>query len=116
MKTLLAIVSIVLVCTGIFAQTVVKPGLTDDEINDLSSNLAMKLILNDSQENEIISLLKSYRSDLSKVMGSSVQESQNKVMSATNEKIVALLDSKQQMKFNVISADWWDSVQKAQNN
>jgi len=37
-------------------------------------------------------------------------------MSATNEQIVKLLDSKQQMKFKVISADWWKSVQEAASN
>lgn len=116
MKTLFAIIFTLFLTMNGFSQTKGTAELTDEEINQLSSNLAMKLILNDSQENEIVSLLKSYRSDLTKVMGSSVKESQNKVMSATNEKIVAMLDSKQQMKFNVISSDWWDSVQKAQNN
>jgi len=116
MKTLFAIILTLFLTMNGFSQTKGKAGLTDTEINELSSNLAMKLLLNESQTTGIENLLKTYRSDLAKVMGSSVQESQNKVISATNEKIVALLDSKQQMKFNVISSDWWDSVQKAQNN
>ena len=49
-------------------------------------------------------------------MGSSVTESQNKIMKATNEQIVSLLDSKQKMKFNVVSSDWWKSVQEAESN
>ena len=116
MKILLATVFLLFVTSNGFAQSVSSSGLTDKEITELSSNLAMKLILNDSQTTAVENLLKNYRSDLTKVMGSSIQESQNKIMSATNEQIVALLDSKQQMKFNVISSDWWESVQKAASN
>ena len=116
MKTLLTIIPILFLFATGFAQSGASAGLTDKEITDLSSNLAMKLILNDSQTTAVENLLKNYRSDLTKVMGSSVQESQNKIMSATNEQIVALLDSKQQMKFNVISSDWWKSVQEAASN
>lgn len=116
MKTLAIILSILFYLTSATAQTSTKPGLTDDEINQLSSNLAMKILLNDSQTTTVTNLLKTYRSDLSKVMSSSIQEAQNKLISSTNAQIVALLDSKQQMKFNVISADWWKSVQEDQNN
>jgi signal recognition particle GTPase len=116
MKTLAIILSILFYLTSATAQTSTKPGLTDDEINQLSSNLAMKILLNDSQTTAVTNLLKTYRSDLSKVMSSSIQEAQNKLISSTNAQIVALLDSKQQMKFNVINADWWKSVQEDQNN
>ncbi|MFI5236972.1 MAG: hypothetical protein ACHQLA_03440 [Ignavibacteriales bacterium] len=116
MKTTAILLSIFFYFGTVSAQTNNQPSLTDNEINELASNLAMKILLNDSQEAAIENLLKSYRSDLSKVMGSSVVESQNKIMTATNEQIVALLDSKQNMKFNVISSDWWKSVQEAQNN
>jgi hypothetical protein len=116
MKTLAIILSILFYLTSATAQTSTKPGLTDDEINQLSSNLAMKILLNDSQTTTVTNLLKTYRSDLSKVMSSSIQEAQNKLISSTNAQIVALLDSKQQMKFNVINADWWKSVQEDQNN
>ncbi len=116
MKILIIILSVLFYLTSVQSQTDKKAGLTDDEINQLSSNLAMKLLLNDSQESEVVNLLKSYRSDLSKVMSSSVQESQNKIMTSTNEQIVSLLDSKQKMKFNVISSDWWKSVQEALSN
>ena len=116
MKMLAIILSILFYLTSVTAQTNTKAGLTDDEINHLSSNLAMKILLNDSQTTAVTNLLKTYRNDFSKVMSSSVQEAQNKLMSSTNEQIIALLDSKQKMKFNVISADWWKSVQEAQNN
>ena len=116
MKTLAIILSLLFYLTSVTAQTNTKAGLTDDEINQLSSNLAMKILLNDSQTTAVTNLLKTYRSDLSKVMSSSIQEAQNKLISSTNAQIVTLLDSKQQMKFNVISADWWKSVQEAQNN
>ena len=116
MKPLLTILALLILFSTGFAQSGSSVGLTDKEITQLSSNLAMKLILSDSQTTAVENLLKNYRTDLTKVMGSSVQESQNKIMSATNEKIVALLDSKQQMKFNVISTDWWKSVQEASSN
>lgn len=116
MKTLVIILSIFFYFNTISAQTNVKPGLTDAEITQLSSNLAMKILLNETQTSAVKNLLINYRSDLSKVMGSSVAESQNKIMTSTNEQIVALLDSKQKMKFNVVSSDWWKSVQEAQNN
>jgi len=116
MKTLAIILTLLFYSVMVSAQTNTKTGLTDDEINDLTSNLAMKLLLNDSQISAVTNLLKTYRADLSKVMSGSVQEAQNKLISATNTQIVSLLDSKQQMKFNVINSDWWDSVQEAVSN
>jgi signal recognition particle GTPase len=116
MKTKLIILSLFFYYLTVSAQTNAQPGLSDDEISQLSSNLTMKLLLNDAQKSTVTNLLKTYRSDLSKVMSSSVQEAQNKLMSSTNEQIISLLDSKQKMKFNVISSDWWKSVQEAQNN
>ena len=116
MKMLAIILSILFYLTSVTGQTNTKAGLTDDEINQLSSNLAMKILLNDSQTTAVTNLLKTYRSDFSKVMSSSVQEAQNKLMTSTNNQIISLLDSKQLMKFNVISADWWKSVQEALNN
>ena len=116
MKALAIILTLVFYFINVSAQSDKQTSLTNEEITQLSSNLSMKLLLNESQTNSVTNLLKTYRSDLSKVMGSSIAESQNKIMSATNEQIVALLDSKQKMKFNVISADWWASVQKAQSN
>lgn len=116
MKTIAIIISIFFYFGLVLAQSSDKPNLTDTEINELASNLAMKILLNDSQEAAVVNLLKSYRSDLGKVMGSSVAESQNKIMTSTNEQIVSLLDSKQNMKFSVISSDWWKSVQEAQND
>jgi signal recognition particle GTPase len=116
MKKLALILAIFFYFATAWSQSSLKSGLTDEEINELSSNLAMKLLLNESQTNSVTELLKTYRSDLSKVMGSSVAESQNKVMKSTNEQIVALLDSKQKMKYNVVSTDWWKSVQEAVKN
>lgn len=116
MKTALSLITLLFLFSTVFAQSGSTTGLTDSEITELSSNLAMKLILSDTQTTSVENLLKNYRTDLTKVMGSSVQESQNKIMSATNEQIVKLLDSKQQMKFKVISADWWKSVQEAASN
>ncbi len=110
MKTLaIIILSVLFYLTSATAQTNTKIGLTDDEINELSSKLAMKILLNDTQKSAVTNLLKTYRTDFSKISSSSVQESQNKLISSTNEQIVALLDSKQQMKFKgwIIIRNWW---------
>ena len=119
MKTLVVILSILFYLTSVTSQTNAKPALTDDEINELTSNLAMKILLNDSQKTAVTNLLKTFRTEFSKIgtgSSESVQESQSKLISSTNSQIVALLDSKQQMKFNVINSNWWKSVQEAQNN
>ena len=116
MKTLAILLFSFFYFTNLPAQDNVQAGLTDNEITQLSSNLAMKLLLSESQTKSVEDLLANYRSDLSKVMSASVKEAQNKIMTATNEKIVALLDSKQKMKFNVVGPDWWESVFEATNN
>ena len=119
MKTLVIILSILFYLTSVTAQTNAKPVLTDDEINELTYNLAMKILLNDSQKTAVTNLLKTFRTEFSKIgtgSSESVQESQSKLISSTNTQIVDLLDSKQQMKFKVINSDWWKSVQEAQNN
>ena len=116
MKTLTIIIISLFYFTNLQAQDKTQLGLTDDEINQLSSNLAMKVLLSESQTKSVEDLLGNFRSDLSKVMSASVVEAQNKIMAATNDKIVALLDSKQKMKFNVIGTDWWKTVLEATNN
>ena len=116
MKILTIIFITLLYFTNMQSQNKMQAGLSDDEINQLSSNLAMKLLLNDSQTKSVEGLLKGFRSDLSQVMSASVVEAQNKIMAATNDKIVALLDSKQKMKFNVVGEDWWKTVLEATNN
>ena len=116
MKILSVLISVFVFLGLASAQTDTKSSLTDQEINELSSQLGMKILLSDNQIKSVENLLKNYRSELSKVMSASVEEAQNKIISATNAQIVALLDSKQQMKFNVIGTDWWDSVKEATNN
>jgi len=116
MKTIAIILISLIYFTNLQSQNKVQPGLSDDEINQLSSNLAMKLLLNDSQTKSVEGFLKGFRSDLSQVMSASVVESQNKIMAVTNDKIVTLLDSKQKMKFNVVGEDWWETVLEATNN
>lgn len=116
MKTLIIILSVVFYLTTAIAQTNSKAAFTDEEINELTSNLAMKILLNDSQKSGIINILKTYRAELAKTNSGSVQETQSKLIASTNAQIISLLDSKQQMKFNVISSDWWKSVEKAESN
>ena len=49
MKHLAIILTVLFYFISISAQTKTQAGLTDDEINQLSSNLSMKLLLTKSQ-------------------------------------------------------------------
>ena len=58
MKTLATISIMIFLCATMFAQTNMKSNLTDDEINDLTNKLVMKLLLTDSQKSTVSGLLK----------------------------------------------------------
>ena len=113
MKTISTIILIILGLTSVFAQNSGKPTLTDEEINELSAKLAMKLLMNDAQKASTVNLLKSLRTDVEK-MKSVSEETTNKdkeaIISSINSQIEALLDSKQKMKFSVLQKEWWASV------
>jgi hypothetical protein len=113
MKTLVSACIIILICTAMFAQTDVKSSLTDDEINDLTSKLVMKLLLNESQKSGVTKLLKTYRDELEKineVSGETGDSDRQELMDKINSQIEALLDSRQKMKYDVLKKDWWNSV------
>ena len=102
-----------------FAQTDMKSNLTDDEINDLSSKLAMKLLLNESQKSAVSGLLKTYGSELQKITAGSGEiryKDKQELISSINSQVESLLDSKQKMKYDVLEKDWWSSIISAENN
>lgn len=102
-----------------FAQTDMKSNLTDDEINDLSSKLAMKLLLNESQKSAISGLLKTYGSELQKITAGSGEiryRDKQELISSINSQVESLLDSKQKMKYDVLKKDWWSSINSEEND
>jgi len=96
-----------------------KSNLTDDEINDLSSKLAMKLLLNESQKSAISGLLKTYGSELQKITAGSGEiryRDKQELISSINSQVESLLDSKQKMKYDVLKKDWWSSINSEEND
>ena len=97
----------------VFGQNGAKSSLTNEEINELSSKLAMKLLLNDSQKSSITNLLKTYSTELTKInsgSGESIYKNKEELSSSINSQIKSLFDSKQKMKYDVLEKEWWASI------
>jgi len=97
----------------LIAQTEIKSRLTDEEISDLTSKLAMKLLLNDSQKSAVTGLLKTYGSELEKITAGSgevIYKDKQELISSINSQVESLLDSKQKMKYDVLKKEWWTSI------
>lgn len=119
MKTIASISIMIFICAAMFAQTDMKSNLTDDEINDLTSKLVMKLLLNESQKAGVTNLLKTYRTELEIINSGSGEASykdKQELMTSINSQIESLLDSKQKMKYDVLEKDWWNSINSAEND
>ena len=119
MKTIGRIIFIIFSCALVFAQVDMKSNLTDDEINDLTSKLAMKLLLNDSQKSTVSELLKNYGSELQKITAGSGEiryKDKQEFISSINSQIESLLDSKQKMKYDVLKKEWWSSINSEEND
>jgi len=103
----------------LIAQTDMKSNLTDEEINDLTSKLAMKLLLNDSQKSAVSGLLKTYGSELQKITAGSGEiryKDKQELVSSINSQVESLLDSKQKMKYDVLKKEWWNSINSEEND
>ncbi|MCW8804056.1 MAG: hypothetical protein OQK57_06625 [Ignavibacteriaceae bacterium] len=119
MKTITLIIFMLFSCVTMLAQMEIKSNLTDNEINDLTSKLVMKLLLNESQKSGVTNLLKTYRTELEKINsanGVSTQKNNQELINSISSQIESLLDSKQKMKYDVLKNDWWNSINKAENN
>lgn len=119
MKTIKMISTIIFVCTTMFAQTDMSSNLTDEEINELTSKLAMKLLLNDSQKSAISGLLRTYGNELKKITAGSGEirfNDKQELISSINSQVESLLDSKQKMKYDVLKKDWWSSVNSEESD
>ena len=119
MKTLATISIMIFLCATMFAQTNMKSNLTDDEINDLTNKLVMKLLLTDSQKSAVSVLLKTYGSELQKITAGSGEiryKDKQDLISSINSQVESLLDSKQKMKYDVLEKDWWSSINSEEND
>jgi len=119
MKTIRIIIILLIGLSAVFAQNGDKSILTDEEINDLTSKLSLKLLLNDTQTSSVKNLLNTYRTELEKInsnTGVSSYKNQQDLESSINSQIETLLDSKQKMKYDVIQDDWWSSIIEDENN
>lgn len=119
MKKLAVIIFMLVSLMTLIAQTEIKSRLTDEEINDLTSKLAMKLLLDDSQKAAIAGLLKTYGSELQKITAGSGEiryKDKQELVSSINSQVESLLDSKQKMKYDVLKKDWWSSINTEEND
>jgi hypothetical protein len=119
MKKLAVFILILVSYVTLIAQTEIKSRLTDEEISDLTSKLAMKLLLNDSQKSAVSELLKTYGSELQKITAGSGEiryKDKQELVSSINSQVEALLDSKQKMKYDVLKKDWWSSINSEESN
>jgi|GEM_PF-1678470 len=113
------IISMILFSSALLFAQADKAGLTSEEINDITSKLTMKLLLNDSQKNGIIRLLNTYSIELEKInsgSGESSYKNKEELISSINSQIEALLDSKQKMKYDVLKKEWWNSIAVEEND
>lgn len=119
MKPLLIILTVFACFQVIFAQADTKASLSDEEINELTSKLSMKLLLNENQKSGIAKLLKAYSTELEKILSSSAESSyknEQELINSTSSQIESILDSKQKMKYNVLKKDWLTSVSNEARN
>ena len=119
MKTFGIIILLLFGLSAAFAQNDGKSIITDEEINDFTSKLAIKLLLSDTQKSSVTNLLKTYRTELEKVNSNSEESSyknQQDLVSSINSQIESLLDSKQKMKYDVLKKEWWASINADKND
>jgi hypothetical protein len=102
---------IYLFSTLLFAQTD-SLHLSADEIQSLVDKLGVKLLLNDDQKTEISIMLSTYSSDVEKLRadGGNFDEKKKVLIDELDKKIKVVLDDKQEMKYDILKKDWWESV------
>lgn len=80
-------------------------GSEDAKVDEMTNKLNKKLILSDDQQSEVQNILLDYFDGLQYKPGNG--EAAAKLKKNADEKIQDLFDSKQKMKFSIISDDWW---------
>ena len=93
--------------------------LDNDEIASLTSKLSKKIILSDTQTNQVSSILTNYSKQLDEIRNTNSAPDEigmKQLMSSTADKINALLDAKQKMKYDIIKNDWWKEINTEAND
>ena len=119
MKTFSVLFLLLIGFFTLYAQNGNITKLTDEEINELSSKLAMKLLLSESQKVSVTNLLKTYSSEMTKISsgsGESTYKNKQELASSINSQIISLFDSKQKMKYDVLQKEWWASVNEEESD
>ena len=98
------ILLIFLASFSIFAQDETSKS-ENPQVDEMTDKLNKKLLLSDEQKSEVQNILQEYFDGLQNTSGNG--EEAAKLKSASDEKIQNLFDSKQKMKFDIISDDWW---------
>lgn len=79
--------------------------INPNKIAQMTNKLAKKLLLSENQAAAVRQILKEYFQDYSAAAGN-VSKQRAARQNATS-KILAILDRKQKMKFDIIVNDWW---------
>jgi hypothetical protein len=92
--------------------------LSSDEIQSLVNKIAIKLLLNDNQKNELSKILSDYSSEFKKlrIEGEYSDASKEKLVEDLNAEIKLLLDDKQKMKYDILRNDWLKSLISEEND
>ncbi|MDX1372846.1 MAG: hypothetical protein R3321_10270 [Nitrososphaeraceae archaeon] len=103
------------------AQTIINIKLDSDEIKILTDRLSKKVLLNEQQSKELTLILTNYAANLQNkreaVKNLEINDkSKTELTTAAENSILALLDSKQKMKYEIVKADWWKQVVSEEND
>ena len=103
------------------AQTINNIKLDSDEIKILTDRLSKKVLLNEQQSKELTLILTNYAANLQNkreaVKNLEINDkSKTELTTAAENSILALLDSKQKMKYEIVKADWWKQVVSEEND
>lgn len=92
--------------------------LSSDEIQFLVNKIAIKLLLNDNQKNELSKILSNYSSEFKKLRleGEYSDASKEKLVEDLNAEIRLLLDDKQKMKYDILRNEWLKSLISEEND
>jgi len=78
---------------------------TVKRINEMTEKITSKILLTDAQKDKVKLILADYFTKLQNPTGDGNKLTELRNSSET--KIIAILDSKQKMKFEIIKDEWW---------
>lgn len=88
---------------NLFPKTVMQD---DKTINEFTSILKQKVLLNNDQELKVKTILSEMQNNIS-----SKPENKSEYIKTAQNKVESLLDNKQKMKYDIIKNDLWKMIQ-----